>query len=961
MVKRKEKGDLSSAFNDVKFQKKTPHLRVVNLSIKKKTNTKDEPKRLGFNDREFLERKKSLLKELYNEGRNSEFTDERQKFNARKELDGNFKSLIATKVLKKRRGRNFNLEDEEQDINLQGYHEEEPDFCNAINGWNQRDIATSQKLEFTHQGRPISAIDDTEIRQYNAQEELGDDEENKILDENTMPGFFFGQGDANGASTKSRQEIFKEIMLKSKAAKMEMRRHRESLEEELADFNDVFDQVQTLLSFKKSRKEKIDSLFNGNFVNPTIGNSEASVPGNEEIDEYDQIRSMLKFDSRSGVSDRIKTPEEIAKINAERLEKLEKERIERMSLNSGPNFEADSEGENEELDSGEEENKEKYEEDDESEQEDGESEQEDGESEQEGQDEGENESLKENEGGKEKNVFVSKNVSGFLLTHLKDIDWLVNDETEAELPYSVNLRTLLTNYTLEGLITFMSQFSPISQWKLLNRFRACFNKGDALMMDDLRLFFGFLVKYPLMCLREMRSRGDGENYFGSIIEYIKLMSSHLLFMAETEPKECLIIFSYFTLDICYSTFPGIYKSSKQIGKLLDQELLNIESDKYYTEILEECPSLYQLSDDIFELTLDHILICRIMFLIFPVSDAQHPFLTPIIICLEQWAHRWSNIGKSFLRTSSGHYEDKNSKYNHVRLLGNPNISCIIGVISLLETYSIGYLDSISNSENSAGETDNSGRFSIGFFSLSISCIRWILENSKMDLNERNLRILVGILRSLLRVVSKFKDTEGFHAVILHLVIGSIGELKTWLNAARPEVKDVLADLVNQLEKLSNEIVNRHKKPVQLCPRQVPTVRLLTPKIDDPSVPFAAKAMLRAKHSPKESRADFEKRMYLSRLKKEVNTARRQANRQLRKDSKVIADIWHENKAEKSRKQTAKYNSFIKMLEDDTAEYKRMKTTGGTMDTSIQSYRANKQKKKSNQRMGGNKTATGLVH
>ncbi|KAH8583428.1 uncharacterized protein ELE39_000196 [Cryptosporidium sp. chipmunk genotype I] len=1003
MAKQNGIKDLSLAFNTVKYKKKDPHLKVIKSRNSGFTESSLEKKkdRLGYNDRDFLERRKSLLKELYDEGRKSEFSDEREKFSLRKDFTGdNYQTLIATKQLKKKvkkKKNNFNL-DEEDDVDNDYITNQS--ISGNFGGHLGEDFNNNSvdNLEFTHQGKSISTLDDKVIRKYNGEIDEdnefedgsynGDRKGDSILDEKNMPGFFFGQGNSDGTLTKSRQEIFKEIMQKSKLAKMEMKRHRESLEEELASLDDAFSQVQSMLSFKQSRKDRINSLLNvnTNTSNTEHNNVQSSDKTMEELDEYEQLRNLLKFDTRTGVSDRIKTDEEIAKLNAEKLERLEKERRERMLLDhSNIDIELSTESETEYFrdDFEEEEEKEEDEEEEDEEEEDEEEENEEKEDEEEENERKEEAKLEEKkmeekkmegeeekgekEGEDEKVIMPTfKGFFDFGIKENEEIDWLVNDESEQNLPFSINLKSILKEYSVRGLMEFMSGFSPKSQWKLISRFRSCFNKGDTAMLNDLKLLLGFLVKYPLKCLRSAELDFEKKSVFQFIINYLKLMSGHLLFMAETDPKECLIIFTYFTFEICHSTFPSVYHKYKKVEKFLNDNLLNVENENYYTEILEECPSLYQLSEDIYELTLEHIVICRMMFVLFPVTDAQHPILTPVIICLEQWAHRWSQVGKSLLNTITPDQDSEHFKYNQVRLAGgnNPNISCMIGVIGLLEISSIGYVNSKSHNNSD----DLLERFSIGYFTLSLSCLKWLLLPSDNDSNsngndnfsnEKGIQLSMGILRSLLRVISVFKDLQGFHATILHLIRENIKQVNYSL--MKLNNCQILLNLVSEIESISTEIVNRSQKPISLCPRQTPTIRSLIPKIDDPSVPFAAKAMLKAKHGPKESQYEHEKRLYLSRMRKEVNTARRQANRQLRKDSQVIADAWHESRADKSRKQNSKYNSFMKMLEDDQAEYKRMKTTGGTMDTSIQSYRANKQNKKKNQKMAGNKTANGLVH
>ncbi|KAK6588677.1 hypothetical protein RS030_3426 [Cryptosporidium xiaoi] len=957
--------DLSSFFDSVKHQKKNSHIKVI-----KGNKRKDVFSTFDLNNkRDFGERKRLLLKELYKEGRCGEFNDERERFSTNKGLssDQSVKNIIAAKLLKKlhssrnkKKKSNFNLEEEN-----------EVDYDN--NG-----------LGFTHKGTSLFSINDTEIRNYSDfddnDDELGDDYTSNgrfdsILDDKTIPGFFFGQGNDSGISAsnmddtpKSRQEVFREIMNKSKLSKIEMKRNKEALEEELLNLDNSFKDVQSLLTLKQSKKERIKSLASeilnkdGNFNGSEKEILKENANNRQENDDYERIRSELKFDTRSGVSDRIKTKEEIAKINLERLEKLEIDRRNRMNMDT--NFELESEEEcttNYQSEASSSEN--------------------------EPSDCSEdkiyiNEDLSENEEHIESNdsendetekdvhlEYQFKGISPKYITEFLEFDdnmpinWLKNEDNEADLPFSCNLKKILKKYNLNELINFLGNFSPISQWKFISRFRACFSSSETGMLNDLKLLFGFLIKYPLKCINYAQNNPDnsGTNriIFKFIIKYLKLMTGHLLFMTEADPKECLIVFTYFTLDICCTTFPDI-KKSRKVEKFLNEQLLDVNSENYYTEILEDCHSLYEDSNDIYEPNLEQILICRMMFLIFPITDAQHPILTPVISCLEQWAYRWSQIGKSFLNPIE--LDNNHSKYDQIRLVNKPNLDCMIGLINLLEIASIGYYNKMNSSTS-----DNLERFSIGYFSLSLSCLKWIITSEK-DLNLRNVCVSIGILNSLNTVIDKFKDIQGFHVPLIHLVIPNVSEIKNCIHC-NPNIKKKLGDkhynevtsLISNILNVSIYISNKRLKPVALCPRQTPTIRSLTPKLDDPSVPFAAKAMLKSKHKSKESQYDFEKRLYLSKLKKEVNTARRQANRQIRKDSQVLASISSENKLAKTTIRDAKYNSFMKMLQDDQAEYKRMKTTGGTMDTSVESYRSNKKKKKENRRMGGNKTETGMVH
>lgn len=114
---------------------------------------------------------------------------------------------------------------------------------------------------------------------------------------------------------KSRDEVMKEVIAKSKMYKHERQMARmEDLNEidkldEKDAFNDLMGELRESGSFKA--KEVVE------------------VPDKDE--EYEQQVRMLAFDRRAKPSDRTKTEEEIAREKAEKLQELERKRLARMN------------------------------------------------------------------------------------------------------------------------------------------------------------------------------------------------------------------------------------------------------------------------------------------------------------------------------------------------------------------------------------------------------------------------------------------------------------------------------------------------------------------------------------------------------------------------------------------------------------------------------------------------------
>ncbi|KEP66059.1 UNVERIFIED_CONTAM: hypothetical protein HHA_313130 [Hammondia hammondi] len=120
--------------------------------------------------------------------------------------------------------------------------------------------------------------------------------------------------------------------------------------------------------------------------------------------------------------------------------------------------------------------------------------------------------------------------------------------------------------------------------------------------------------------------------------------------------------------------------------------------------------------------------------------------------------------------------------------------------------------------------------------------------------------------------------------------------------------------------------------------------LLTPRYVEP-------AMLRrrgASSATDDARQDFEE---LRREKRQANEMRRHVGRMLRRDAAFMVAQKGRKEVHRKRRNADRQKEILGILEQDQVEYKKLKTTGGTMDTSLAAYRPSKNKKK--KRMAGN--------
>lgn len=202
----------------------------------------------------------------------------------------------------------FNLEDDEDEFQLTHLGQ-----TLDLDGANQDDFEAgdldgSESDEESSRKRKRFLVDDGE----------GEDLENIGEDEN--------QPDRK----KSKAEVMKEVIAKSKFYKHERQKAKED-DEDLRDeldheLPDLFDALRGMKAPPKPEPAKQDL----ETMNPDRA-AMLQEPEKENTEkEYDQRLKQLTFDKRSKPTDRTKTEEEKAEEEAERLKKLEEDRVRRM-------------------------------------------------------------------------------------------------------------------------------------------------------------------------------------------------------------------------------------------------------------------------------------------------------------------------------------------------------------------------------------------------------------------------------------------------------------------------------------------------------------------------------------------------------------------------------------------------------------------------------------------------------
>ncbi|XP_033755939.1 nucleolar protein 14-like [Pecten maximus] len=167
--------------------------------------------------------------------------------------------------------------------------------------------------DLTHYGQSLSEIEKFEDPVISDDEE--DEDKGKIsgkmVSEEHFGGFLFETKDNPGdQANKSWKEKMEETIAKSKKEKHDRQMEKEKTLQMTEKLDSEFKDLMMLMA--KSKKPKVDS------------------GEKTKVDDYDIAVRELKFESKGEATNRLKTDEELAKEEKERLDKLEADRLRRM-------------------------------------------------------------------------------------------------------------------------------------------------------------------------------------------------------------------------------------------------------------------------------------------------------------------------------------------------------------------------------------------------------------------------------------------------------------------------------------------------------------------------------------------------------------------------------------------------------------------------------------------------------
>ncbi|XP_054468409.1 nucleolar protein 14 [Anoplopoma fimbria] len=525
-------------------------------------------------------RKETLLKEYKQKGKSSKFIDRRF---------GEYDTNMAPedKILKRFAMERQRVHDKKDLYNL---NEEE---------------------ELTHYGQSLA-----EIEKFNDNVNSDDESEEKGLLSAELTASHFGGGGGllrrktpgeqqdgeDNHRAKSRQELIEELIQKSKQEKRERQVQKEESQELTEKLDQEWKSIQSLMVTKMPKSER----------------PEEEKP---KLEQYDMMVRELVFEMKAQPSEKLKTPEEVAREEREKLQKLEADRLRRMmgeevgeSSQSQIHISADDLNDGFILDKddtktlsyqdgkwniGEESEDDKDEEGDEEEGQSGEEEEEEGEDEEEVDgDEEEGEEEEEQEGSSEEedghSDLESEQESEDEETEETSAEPSLSKEemkaqqeaAKAELPYTFtapeiysDLKDLLHGHTPDNqrLIVARTQKSN----------HASLAVGNKLKLQKL---FGFLLEY----IGELATRSPPE------LTTIDKLIPELYTMCQMFPEAACKTMQTIFGDAGHST----------------EEVLEVKGHIPFP-------------------TLDMLVYLKVTALLFPTSDFRHPVTTPALLYISQ--------------------------------------------------------------------------------------------------------------------------------------------------------------------------------------------------------------------------------------------------------------------------------------------------------------------------------------
>lgn len=163
----------------------------------------------------------------------------------------------------------------------------------------------------THKGQTISEIEKFDDPRSDDEESVDGQNNSGRLEKSFVQEAHFGGGlfkNTGVEGAKSHKDLIDQLIAESKKRKAEKQMIKEQTMELTEKLDTDWKDLLPLVHKSKKESEVVQN----------------------QVDDFDKVMRELKFEARGNPSDRLKTEDEVAKEEKEKLEKLEEERLQRM-------------------------------------------------------------------------------------------------------------------------------------------------------------------------------------------------------------------------------------------------------------------------------------------------------------------------------------------------------------------------------------------------------------------------------------------------------------------------------------------------------------------------------------------------------------------------------------------------------------------------------------------------------
>ncbi|KAI9480561.1 MAG: nucleolar protein 14 [Benjaminiella poitrasii] len=772
-----------------------------------------------------------------------------------------------------------------------------------------------EDYSLTHYGQSLSTMDDFDDAGLGLSDE---DDDQKQMDARIVSRMHFGGFDDDhkeeeGERHKSKSEVMKEIIAKSKMHKLERQAAKQEDEELRETLDDELNDIRGLLETKPARRPlpSQNALFKRAENESAAAAAEVSKyeQSVNEYSDYDKALHELALDQRAQATDRTKTEEEIALEEKEKLEKAERARKRRMEgLDSESEDESPKKGSHkkrkgapqgddldddyleeledevdklgkgltlEDIQNGLEDESEEEDEDDDDDSEDDDEEEEE---ESDVEDETDNEDLDKEEYDDDK-VPVFGDDDGDDMNEIGSNGMVVKKKTKTATQIATKATKSEIPYTFECPTTH-DEFLEIMQGLEVE---------DCLVVTK-----RIRVLYHIKLAQENKAK---------LAQFLEVMVDHIAYLASTVSPMPTQILEKLSLHV--------YELSQQIPEAADKTFVS-KLRKIQGDMAKKMKHAGSSWPDVEDMTL-----LRLIGQVFSVSDLMHPIATPALLfmchALSQCRVKTEiDISRGlFLTLLAYEYQAVSKRFmpECVNFLNRCLILLSPKTIFADKEQVPGYFP--LSDRNIDFSIQNSKGNNIESIS-NIKLEQLVTESFDMNENDKDdlrLSLLQGTLHMIERYLQLNASTPAFLEVFESTleIFQAMSSLTEW----HSDIKTLLSTLNNRLEKQIKFCKEkRTKTPLRMqSHRPIPIAQHL-PKFEN------AYSMDRH-YDPDHERAQARK------LEAQLKKEKKGALRELRKDNQFIA----RERAKERKQKDDEYNKMVKgvmsILEGEQAEAKRL--------------------------------------